>query len=48
MANKFPMISVIIPTWNREMLIEKAINRVLNQTIPVHEIIICDDGSSDT
>jgi glycosyltransferase involved in cell wall biosynthesis len=47
MAIKFPKISVIIPTWNRELLIKEAIESVLNQTTPVHEIILCDDGSSD-
>lgn len=40
-------ISVIIPTWNRANLLKKAIRSVLNQTIPVSEIIVSDDGSTD-
>ncbi len=40
-------ISVIIPTYNREKLIVKAINSILNQTIKVDEIIVVDDGSID-
>jgi len=40
-------ISVIIPTYNRALTIKRAIDSVLNQTYPVLEILVCDDGSSD-
>jgi teichuronic acid biosynthesis glycosyltransferase TuaG len=40
-------ISVIIPTFNRADTLINTINSVLKQTYPVHEIIICDDGSTD-
>jgi len=40
-------ISVIIPTYNRSKELLRAVNSVLNQTIPVLEILICDDGSTD-
>ena len=40
-------ISVIIPTWNRAETIKRAIKSVLQQTYPVSEILVCDDGSID-
>ncbi|MBC2717619.1 MAG: glycosyltransferase family 2 protein [Desulfobacteraceae bacterium] len=41
-----PTVSVIIPTFNRINYISNAITSVIEQTTPVHEIIIVDDGSS--
>jgi len=40
-------ITVIIPTHNREKLLAKTLESVLNQTVEVDEIIIIDDGSTD-
>lgn len=47
LAELDPKISVVIPTWNRANFLPDAINSVLNQTIPVYEVLICDDGSTD-
>lgn len=41
------MFSVIIPLYNKEKYIEKAIYSVLNQTIVEFELIIVNDGSTD-
>lgn len=38
-------VSVIIPTYNRTKFLEEAINSILEQTHPVGEIIIVNDGS---
>lgn len=40
-------ISVIIPTWNRADLISRAISSALKQDYYIHEILVCDDGSTD-
>lgn len=42
-----PKISVIIPTYNREKLIERSIKSVLNQTYKNIEVIVVDDCSND-
>jgi len=40
-------IAVVIPLYNKEPYIARAINSVLSQTRPVHELIIVDDASTD-
>lgn len=42
-----PRISVIIPAYNAAETIGKAIDSILVQSYPAHEIIVVDDGSED-
>ena len=42
-----PLISIIIPVFNRENLIVRTLKSVQNQTYAHWECIIVDDGSSD-
>ncbi len=44
---KNPEISVIIPTYNRALILEETIQSVLRQTYKELELIIIDDGSTD-
>jgi len=42
-----PLISVVIPVWNEEKRIERALESMRNQTYKNLEIIVIDDGSTD-
>lgn len=45
---KAPKVSIIFPIYNNEKYIEKCIRSVMNQTLEDIEMILIDDGSTDS
>ena len=42
-----PLISLIMPLYNHERFVNKAITSIVNQTYTNWELIVIDDGSTD-
>lgn len=47
MTDRFPTVSIIIPTYNRAGILPRAIDSVINQTFEDFELIVVDDASTD-
>jgi glycosyltransferase involved in cell wall biosynthesis len=45
--SRSPLVSVIMPTWNRKEIIERAMQSILEQHYTNWECLIVDDGSTD-
>lgn len=46
-ANRFPLVSVIMPAYNVEQYVQRAIESVQRQTMDDFELLVVDDGSTD-
>jgi glycosyltransferase involved in cell wall biosynthesis len=46
-VDDLPLVTVVIPTWNRLPLLKQAVASVVEQTHPRWELIVADDGSTD-
>ena len=42
------LLSIIVPIYNKENYIERCIESIINQNYPAKEIVLVDDGSTDT
>src|SRR5688572_29060991 len=45
--NALPLISIIIPTYNRALMLEETLDSIIAQTYKNWECIVVDDGSTD-
>ena len=48
MCNSEELITIVIPVYNVEKYLDRCINSVINQTYSNWEIILVDDGSTDS
>lgn len=48
MSDSFSLVSIIIPVFNSEAYIKRCIESIINQTYKNIELLLIDDGSTDT
>ena len=47
MIKHYPSVSVLIPTFNRAHMLAESVRSVFSQTVPINDVIVADDGSTD-
>lgn len=47
-TERIPMLSVIVPVFNVEQYLEQCLDSIIKQTFRDMEIIVVDDGSTDS
>jgi len=47
MMSKFPLVSIILPTFNRPHLLNEALESIASQTFKEFEVIVVNDGGED-
>ena len=47
MNSKFPLISIVVPSFNQGEFIEDTLTSIINQDYPNLEVIVIDGGSTD-
>jgi len=46
-VKSFPLVSIVMTTYNAQKTVENAITSILNQSYPNIELVVCDDSSTD-
>ena len=47
LSSRDPLVSIVIPTYNRAFCIERAISSIINLTLTDWELIVVDNNSTD-
>lgn len=42
-----PTVAVVVPTYNRKVLLGKCIDAILSQTVPISSVLVVDNASAD-
>jgi len=45
--NKYPKVSIVVPTYNREQYLKDCLESIINQNYPNLEMVVTDDNSTD-
>ena len=48
MLNSSPLVSIIVPIYNKEQFVNRCVDSIVNQTYTNIEVLLIDDGSTDS